>query len=393
LKRNVESTARSRNDLAFVGLLGALSMLAPLGIDVSLPGLPTIARALHASGGSLQATLSVFVFAFGAGQLVLGPLSDRYGRRPVLLAGLALFALAGAVCTFATDVRVLLAARFVQGLGACAGSVIARAIVQDVATDRARAASLQSYISAVSSLAPILAPLIGSAVLVLWGWRALYGVVLAAGLALIVAVTFGLRETAPRASRRIGEAYARVLRLPRTIPLAALVACQFGAYFALISGSPFALVEQMHVPSGLYALAFALNACALLAGSFGGGRVAHRVGPERLFAFGVALSLVAGIAVCALDALVPTPVVFVAGFAFVAFAFGIAFPGAFAAGLAEAKGDAGVASGILGASQMLGGAIGSAATGLLPFAPSAAVGTVVLVGTAGCAVAYLASRK
>lgn len=249
---------------------------------------------------------------------------------------------------------------------------------------------LQSYINAVSSLAPILAPLIGSGVLVLCGWRALYGIVLCAGLALIVAVTFGLRETSPRAERHIAEAYARVLRLPRTVPLAVLVGCQFGAYFALISGSPFVLVAQMHVPSGLYALAFALNACALLAGSFSGGRVAQRVGPERLVAFGVSLSLIAGITTCALGVWGPSPAAFVAGFAFVAFAVGITTPAAFTAGLVAAKGDAGVASGILGASQMLGGAIGNAVTGLLPLVPSAAVGTVVLAGTAGCAGAYLA---
>ncbi len=379
--------------VAFVVLLGALTTLPPLSIDVSLPGLPTIASALHAPAGALQATLSVFIFAFGAGQLVMGPLSDRYGRRPVLLAGLALFTLAGLACTAAADVRLLIAARFVQGLGACAGTVIARAIVQDVATDRARAASLQSYVSGVTSVAPIVAPLLGAAVLAALGWRPLYGVLVVAGLALIAAVQLWLPETSPRAARDLGAAYARVLRLPRTIPLALFVGCLFGAYFALISGSPFALVAQMHVPSGLYAVAFALNACALLAGSFGGGRLARTVGPERLFAAGVGLAVLAGLATLALDALAPTPAGFVATFALLAFAFGIAMPGAYAAALAEAGGDAGLTSGILGAAQMIGGGLGSAAAGLLPYAPATSIGLVACIGTLGAAAAYVGSRR
>lgn len=116
------------------------------------------------------------------------------------------------------------------------------------------------------------------------GWRALYGVLVLAGLALVFAVLIALPETSPRAEGHIGEAYLRVLRLRRTIPLAFLVALEFGAHFALISGSRFALAEQMHVPTNPYALAFAINACALLAGSVGAGRLARRVGPERLFA-------------------------------------------------------------------------------------------------------------
>ena len=389
----MRSTTISSTSAAFVVLLGALTTLPPLSTDIALPALPAIASALHASSAAMQATLSVFIFAFGAGQLVMGPLSDRYGRRPVLLGGLTLFTLAGVVCTLTGDARLLIAARVVQGFGACAGTVVARAIVQDVSPDRARAATLQGYVSGVTSLAPIVAPLLGAAMLVLLGWRPLYGALVLAGLALIAAVRFWLPETSPRTARDLRAAYARVLRLPRTIPLALFVTCLFGAYFALISGSPFALVVQMHVPSGLYAVAFALNACALLTGSFGGARMARRVGPERLFGIGVALVVLAGIATCALDVLAPTPAGFVASFAFVAFGFGIALPNAYAAALADAGADAGLTSGLLGASQMIGGGIASAIAGLLRLPPAAAIGTVVLAGTLGAAVAYLFSKR
>jgi DHA1 family bicyclomycin/chloramphenicol resistance-like MFS transporter len=111
----------------FLVLLGSLMMLPPLSIDISLPGLPTIARALAAPPALIQSSLSAFIFAYGAGQLALGPLSDRYGRRPVLLWGLSLYALAGIGCTLVTGAGVLVALRLLQGLGACAGTVCARA--------------------------------------------------------------------------------------------------------------------------------------------------------------------------------------------------------------------------------------------------------------------------
>ena len=140
---------------------------------------------------------------------------------------------------------------------------------------------------------PVIAPLLGAVILVTLGWRWLYGGLVVAGVVLVVAVTAGLPETAPGMKGRRRDAYARVLRLPRTIPLAVFVACSFGAYFTLISGSPFELVAQMHVASGPYAVAFAINACALLAGSFAAGRLVRRAGTERLFAAGVALAGVA----------------------------------------------------------------------------------------------------
>ena len=373
-------------------LLGGLTMLPPLSIDVSLPGLPSIASALRASGGAVQASLSLFIFAFGAGQLAIGPLSDRYGRRPVLLFGLALFTLAGVGCTVATNVPVLLVARFVQGVGACAGTVVARAVVQDVSRERARAAMLQAYVTALNALAPTIAPLLGVAILAVTGWRWLYGALIAIGVVLFAAVALRLPETATLRSDGAMTAYRRALALPRTVPLAVFIACAFGAYFALIGASPFVLVAQMHLPRGLYAVAFALNALAGLCGSLATGRLAPRMGAERVFAFGVVLGAAAGVAACVAGVVDPEPLTFVATFAAVAFAFGISAPSAFAAALADAGPDAGLTAGVLGAAQMLGGAAGSVAAAALPFVPSASTGIVAAVLAAGAAAAYVWSR-
>ena len=386
------TATKTTTGILFVGLLGALTMLPPLSIDVSLPGLPLIAGALRASAGAVQASLSVFIFAFGVGQLVVGPLSDRYGRRPVLLAGLAIFTVSGVGCTIATNVSELLLARFVQGVGACAGTVVARAVVQDISRERTRAATLQAFVAAVNSLAPMLAPLLGVAILAVTGWRWLYGALIVVGVSLFVAVLVRLPETARGASGDVMAAYRRALALPRTIALAAFSAFAFGAYFALISGSPFALVAQMHVPRGFYAIAFGCNAFAALCGSLATGRFAGRVGAERVFAFGVAFLVCAGVAACIFDVLIPNPMAFVTTFAAVAFAFGVAAPSAFAAALADSGPDAGLTAGVLGAAQMLGGATGSSAAGNLPLPPAAATGTMALVLASAAAAAYIWSR-
>jgi DHA1 family bicyclomycin/chloramphenicol resistance-like MFS transporter len=391
----VSTVARTRpalaDDLAFLILVGALTTLPPLSTDIMLPGLPVIGHALGATSATMQHSLSVFIFAFGLGQLILGPLSDRYGRRPVLIAGLSVYVLAGLGCTFATNGTALVIGRLVQGFGACAGTMSAFAIVQDVSPNRDRAASLQAFVSSVTSVAPIVAPLLGAAILVALNWRWLYGALALAGIALIAAVVLRLPETAPGTTGRGLSAYARVLRLPRTVPLALFVACSFGAYFALITGSPFALVTQMHVSGGLYAVCFALNACALMAGAFTTGRLAPRIGAERLFAYGVVLLVIAGAAACAFDVFAPSPVAFVATFMLFAFSAGIVMPSAFAAGLAGAGADTGTTSAVLGASQMLGGGAGSALAAAIPFVPSAGIGVTVLGAAILAAIAYLAS--
>jgi DHA1 family bicyclomycin/chloramphenicol resistance-like MFS transporter len=381
------------NSRGVVVLLGLLTMISAFSVDESLPGLPRVAEALHASSGLVEATLAAFVAPFGAGQLVVGPLSDRYGRRPVLLAGLCVFSLAGLACTLAPTIGALLAARVVQGLGASAGVVTARAIVRDITADRARAATLQGYLSAIGALGPILGPFVGAGLIAVFSWRALYGVLAALGVALLVASAFGLPETATGKPGSVREAYARVLRRRRVPALAAVVAATYGGYFSLITGSPFVLIGEMHVPTAFYAAAFAINACALLAGSFTTARLARRVGAERLFATGVALVFALGLVALVLDALFPYPAVFVAIFAFVGFAYGLVVPSAYAAALAEAHGDAGLVSGLLGAAQWVVGGAYSALAAALPLPAGAAVGVAVAIAMMVAALAYVVSRR
>ncbi len=393
---NLATAERDRNPSpALIALLGGLGALAPLSIDASLPALPRIGRALHAPDAAMQATLGGFMAAFGLGQLILGPLSDRWGRRPVALLGLVIYIAAGLVCSLADGAAVLIAARAVQGFAACAGTVVARAAVRDLAADADRAAVLQSYVSAIFSVAPVVAPLLGALLLPL-GWRAIYAAFTLAGLALLVVTWLALPETRRGGARHgLREAYLHFLRLPRSIPLALLIAAAFGGYFGFISGSPFVLQRQFHVPSGVYALTFSAATVFLLLGSVLASRLAARRGGEGLLRWGSIGIATIGLLSLLKDvfALHLTAPGFVCGMAAFAFCFGVASPNAFAAGLRDAGMVAGTGAAVLGAAQMLGGAVGSLAVGALPLPPSAAVGYVVACAGAVTAGAYWLSRR
>jgi DHA1 family bicyclomycin/chloramphenicol resistance-like MFS transporter len=384
----------------FVVLLSAIGALAPLGIDTSLPALPIMAVALHTSDGMIQATLGAFMLAFALGQLIVGPLSDQYGRRPVIVAGLGLFSLAGLACAGATDARLLVAARFVQGLGACAGQVVGRAIIRDVFVERTQAARMQAYASAISGVVPMLAPLLGVALLPL-GWRAIYAALIAGGALLCCVTAVWLPETlrtrAPGAEiSGVFARYRQFVALPRSLALCVLVAFSFAGLFAFISGSPFVLVRELGLSRTAYAIAFAISSGSILTGSWLAGLVAHRIGAERLLGVACTGAAIAGSAAFTLNVLVPhAPAAwqFVAVMATYAFAFGLLVPGAFAAGMEHAGGMAGVAAGMLGATQMLGGSIGSAMNGALPFRANVDVGLSVGVAGIGIAGAYLWSVR
>lgn len=382
--RMMSASSRPLHPLLVV-LLGTLTMLPPLSIDVSLPGLPLIARALHAPGSSIGWTLSAFVLAFGAGQLALGPLSDRIGRRPVLLAGLGGFVLLAIACAFAPNVYILIVMRFAQGVCACAGTVCARAIVVDIACDNNSATRLQALVSATNSIAPILAPIVGVALLVAFGWRSLYGALAVVGIGLLIAVWLFLSETAPRAAGGMMQSYRRVLAEPSMLPIAAVVLCAFAAFFALISSSSLVLERELHVSSALFAIAFAVSASATLLGSFVAAKYARSLGSRGLFIAGVACIAGAAALVFCADIFSPSPVLFTLTMAMFAFSYGLLVPAAYAMALANAGADAGSGAALLGAAQMLGGAVGSALAAGIPLRASSAVAIVVL-GCAGAVV-------
>jgi DHA1 family bicyclomycin/chloramphenicol resistance-like MFS transporter len=389
---HTSAPARRRTGVPTI-LIGALTFLTPFSIDVSLAGLPTIARAIGAPGGLMQWTLAAFIFATGAGQLFWGPLSDRFGRRPIVIAGLALFTLSAFACSVANDVALLIALRFTQGLGASAGTVTAFAVITDLALPPDERTRRQALISSISNVGPLAAPIAGVWILSALGWRALYAVPALLGAAMLAAIVIVLPETAQKSVGTPLERYRRAFALPRIAWLAAAIFALFAGYFAMISGSSFVLVAQLGVATPFFAAAFATEASAGLLGSFLASRLAHRIDAERLLAGALAIAVVAAAANAVTGVAFPSAPAFVATMSVYAFAFGIALPAAFSIALAEAGPDAGVASGILGASISLGGAAGSAVDGILPFVASASTGAVVVVAAGASVIAYRRSLR
>jgi DHA1 family bicyclomycin/chloramphenicol resistance-like MFS transporter len=270
-----------------IATLAALSAFAPLSVDMYLPALPTMSADLRASDADTQLTLTAFMIAFGLGQTFYGPLGDRFGRRPVLLAGIAVYLLASAACAFAPRVEHLIALRFVQGLSACAGVVMARAMVRDLA-ERDRAAQVMSVMMACVSIAPMLAPLIGALVFQLAGWRAIFWTLAAFGLAALFAGTLGARETlrpehrAPLHLVTVLGRFAQLLRTRDFIGYALAPAFMFGTMMAFVSGSPFVYIDHYGLAPSQYAWLFAANVVAMTLGSTINSRLVQRFGADAL---------------------------------------------------------------------------------------------------------------
>ncbi len=359
--------SETRATLAVAALLTTLVALGPLSTDFYLPALPAIGAALDTDIAHTQLTLSVFLVGFGAGQLVYGPLSDRYGRRPLLLAGLALYLLASVACTLAPTIEALIAARFVQALGACAGPVLGRTVVRDLYGPQ-DAARMLSYIGAAMAIAPLAGPVLGGALAEACGWRATFVVLTLFALLQLLAVwrllgeTNAHRDPAATRPRRIAANFATLARdrLFRGVLLAN--ACAYAGLFAFISGSPFVFIGLLGFSPQAMGLAFGLMVSGYICGTMLSGRLSRRLGAARLIMAGALLGAAAGSLMLALVAALPlsTAAVMLPMWC-VALSIGLVMPNATALGLAPWPRMAGSAASLLGAVQMgLAAAVGAA---------------------------------
>lgn len=278
----------------FILLLGALVAFGPLAIDLYLPALPAIASSLVASAEAVQLSITVFLAGFSLGMLFYGPISDRYGRRTVMLSGIALFAAASLACMLATAVEQLIVARFVQALGGGAASVLARAVVRDVyaPTEAIRKLSLMAMVTAI---APLLAPLLGSLLLVQFGWRGTFAAVVLWGVLSLVVVWFQLPETLPperRGQLPLGRAFAiygSFLIDPVALGLLLAGGMSFAAMFAYITASPFYFIELHGFSPFAYSVLFASNAVGIFAANFVNSRLVKSRGPALMAGVGCSL--------------------------------------------------------------------------------------------------------
>jgi MFS transporter, DHA1 family, multidrug resistance protein len=367
---DAESPARPAGTRGLTALIAALTALPALSIDMSLPALPDLASSLSAEAGPAQLSIGLFLAGFALAQLACGPLSDRFGRRPVLLAGLGLFAAAGLGCAAAPTLPVLLACRVLQGVGACAGTVLARAIIRDLFAGEAAAARL-AQAAAIMALAPILAPTLGTLVLVASGWRAIFLLLGLGGLTLALIVGLGLAETVPAKDRHaltprtLARNAAGFLRCRPALGNALVVAFLFGGMFGYVAASPFALMGVLGVGPAAYAGIFALTGLGILAGALTAPRLIRAAGRGRVVLGGLVIGAAAGLALLAVAVAgrpdVPTVVALVALYTFTR---GLVIPVATAAAMEPMGHAAGLASGLLGAMQMAGAALAASIVGV-----------------------------
>ena len=291
---------------ALLMLLGGLTALGPFSIDLYLPGLPSMAHELRASPAWAQQTVSAYFLGLAFGQLLHGPLSDRFGRRPPLLAGLALYALAAVGCATAPSVAVLCGWRVLQALGACAALVISRAAVRDLFSAR-EVLHVFALLTSVMSISPLVAPLVGGLLLTVTSWRVLFLFQAVAGLGLGVAVWLRLPESrsAATAAQARAEppwgAYLALLRRPAVMFPLAIAACSGAVLYVWVAGSANLVMQVYHFPPQRFGLVFGANTIALVGATQLNALLARRYAPLRLLRFGVLGAVAAALllAVCA----------------------------------------------------------------------------------------------
>ncbi|HET9598075.1 MAG TPA: multidrug effflux MFS transporter [Anaeromyxobacteraceae bacterium] len=386
--------AASRLRLTLV--LGALTSLGPLSIDMYLPSFPSVARSLGTSVAAVQLTLATYLAGLAAGQLAYGPLSDRFGRRPPLLAGLALYLAGALACAAAPSLAVLASARFVQALGGCAGIVVSRAVVRD-RFDVAESSQVYSSLMLVMGAAPILAPLIGGQVLAHAGWRGIFLVLAAAAAALAAAVLLLLPESLPASARRrsgLGgtlRALGAAVSHGRFLRLSLAGGAVQAAMFAYIAGAPFVFIELFGIRPERFGLVFGANAAGLIASSQANRVVVARVGVVRGLRVGVALALLGCAALfAAVRAGAPLALVLPPLFVGIS-SVGFVLPNATAAAMGHFGAQAGSASAVLGVLQATAGALAAVAVSALADGTARPM-TAVMLFCALAAAAFAARR-
>ncbi|MGB0696868.1 MAG: multidrug effflux MFS transporter [Rhodospirillaceae bacterium] len=282
-------------------LLVALAAYGPVSTDLYLPSLPEMTRHFSVSVSYVQLTLSIFTLGFSFGMLIHGPLSDRWGRRPILLIGALIYVVGSVVCVSAQSIDLLLAGRFIQALGASAGIVVCRAVVRDV-YGQDGAARMFSYISGAMAFAPAVAPILGGALHVAFGFRANFVALLVFGLVILVGVWLLLRETNAHRDPRAGaplsmlRAYGTLVQDRVFLRHCLTNAFIFAGLFSFISGSSFVVIDVLGVSEANFGFVFMFAACSYASCALLGGRLMKALGGGHgLIAIGVGVSAVTGL--------------------------------------------------------------------------------------------------
>lgn len=367
----------------FLAVLALLAMTSPLATDMYLASFTQIAADLQTGASSVQLTLTTFLFGIGLGQLFFGPLSDRYGRRPVLLVALSLLVADSIALVFVPNIQLLIALRFIQGFVGAAGVVISRAIAVDISKG-VQAVQALSLIATMVALGPLIAPMIGGFVGQYAGWRVVLGVLAGLTVLMLVLTIFLIPETLPPNKRSHGgllAAFGSVGTLMKDRVFVGYVitfSMGFGAMMAYISGSPFVGQVVLDMNQVQYGLSFAAGATALILANLLNARLARTVGPRTMQVVGVSLALGAGTLMLALilTGWLSIPSFIVSAF-LLSGGVGLIMSNSTALALARAEDARGSGSALLGAGQFLVGGSASPIVGMGGEATALPMGIVV----------------
>lgn len=370
-------------------LVASFLMLQPLSTDLYLASLPSLANVFGVATSTVQLTLSMFVIAFGGAQLIIGPLSDRFGRRPVVICGLSLYVLASLLCAIAPTIELLIAARFVQALGCCSAIIIARAIVRD-AYAPADSVRVVARASTWLSIAPLTGPILGSYLQVTFGWRAAFVALSILSAIVLLGVLLRLPETNehknPRATEWSGLVanYRLVLGSREFWANALPGALSYGSIFAFISGSSPVLIRILDVPVAWFGYCFAFGVSGYMTGTILCRKLLPKFGADATLSIGSAMSLGAGAAFLAAVSLGFSHWALVTAAMFLTMlAHGVNFPVSQSGSVTPFPKQAGTAAGLMGALYMsvafaVGTAVGGTFNGTLY--PLAAVACTLGIG-------------
>lgn len=354
----------------FLAMLIIVAAVSPLGINLYLPSMPGMSAALGVDYAAIQFTLSVYLAAVALGQLIIGPVSDRYGRRPVLIGGLVLFVVGSTICMLAPNITVLNVGRVIQALGGCAGITLSRAIVRDM-YDRTRAASMIAYVTMGMAVAPMIAPTIGGLLEALHGWRASFAFLTVFGLITLLIVLRMLHETNPwkgqaTSADQLINGYRKLVGISSFWGFALTAGLTSASFFAFVGGAAYVMINLMERTPVEYGLYFGLVSVGYMVGNYCSGKFVTKVGPQRMIRLGAMLSLIAVAMMAGLYAVddmqpafifVPTTLLGMGN--------GLVLPSCIAGAVSVKPEMAGAASGLAGSMQIGFGAIVAPLVGAL----------------------------
>jgi DHA1 family bicyclomycin/chloramphenicol resistance-like MFS transporter len=381
--------------LGLIVLLTSLVMVGQMSTSMYLPSLPSLADELAADAAGVKLTMTVFLAAFATAQLFFGPLSDRFGRRPALFLGLALYVLGTISCAVAPTLTALIVGRFIQGFGACAGPAIARAVVRD-RYERNEAARVLASIGMAMAIGPALGPIIGGQLQTLFGWRANFVALIAFGVAVWIAAALALRESLRQPDptaivpARLARNYGMLLRNRAYWGYMLLISFIFGGLFSYGTGVPFVLIDLLGMSPAWFGSIFIFTVAGSVTGAIIASRTALRVPGDRMVAFGALVAFAGGSAMLGSTLLgLTSPVTIVGSMMIFMVGFGISLPNSLAGAMAPFPMMAGAASALIGFAQMAMAAIGSLAVAAFYNQTAIPMAAVVWLNGIGALLSYL----